>query len=70
MVSLLKRIFIRRVVIEFTPWEYFSEDGEVYFTGMVLSVNGKEIKWSEYNPESAVFDVLTELGYKVEIKTT
>lgn len=68
MVSLLKRIFRRRVVVEFTPWEYHSEDGEVYFTGMIMSVNGKEIGFVGDNPESAVFGALSELGYKVEIK--
>lgn len=68
MVSLLKRIFRRRVFVEFTQWEYYSEDGEVYFTGMIMSVNGKEIGFVGDNIESAVFGVLSELGYKAEIK--
>lgn len=68
MVSLLKKIFRRRVVVEFKPWEYFSEDGEVYITGVTLFVDGKEIGYLGDNPVSAVHSVLSDLGYEVEIK--
>jgi hypothetical protein len=68
MVSLLKKIFIRKVVVEFKPWEYFSEDGRVYINGVLLLVDGKEIGQVGHDPVSTVHSVLTELGYKVEIK--
>ena len=68
MVSLLKRIFRRRVVVEFKPWEYFSEHGEVYVTGVLVIVDGKEIGQYKHDPVSTVYSVLTEMGYEVEIK--
>lgn len=70
MVSLLKRIFRRRVVVEFRPLDFRSETGDVYMTGLVMYVNGKEIGFVGDNIESAVFGVLDELGYEVEIKNT
>lgn len=69
MQSLLKKIFpSKRVVIEFRPWEYFSEDGRVYVTGVSVLVDGKEIGMVGHDPVSAVYSVLTELGYEVETK--
>jgi hypothetical protein len=68
MVSLLKKIFRRKVVVEFKPWEFFSEDGGVYFNGTLLLVDGKEIGHVGHDPVSAVHSVLTELGYSIEIK--
>lgn len=68
MVSLLKKIFRRKVVVEFKPWEYFSEDGEVYINGVLLLVDGEEIGQVGHDPVSAVYSVLEELGYEIEIK--
>lgn len=68
MVSLLKRIFRRKVVVEFKPWEYSSEHGEVYVTGVTLFVDGKEIGQVGHDPVSTIYSVLSELGYEIEIK--
>lgn len=68
MVSLLKKIFRRKVVVKFVPWEYSSEHGEVYVTGVTLFVDEKEIGQVGDDPVSAVYAVLSELGYNIEIK--
>ena len=68
MVSLLKKIFRRKVVVEFKPWEYFSEDGRVYVTGVTVIVDGKELGEYKHDPVSTVYSVLSEMGYDVEIK--
>lgn len=67
MQLLLKKIFpSKKVVVEFKPWEYFSEDGRVYVTGVSVIVDGKEIGQVGHDPVSAVYSVLSELGYEVE----
>lgn len=68
MVSLLKKIFRRRVVVKFQPWEYCSEDGELYLNGVTLFVDGKQIGEVGHDPVSTIHCVLSELGYEVEIK--
>lgn len=68
MVLLLKKIFRRKVVVEFKPWEYFSEDGRVYINGVMLLLDGKEIGQVGHDPVSTVHAVLSEMGYDIEIK--
>jgi hypothetical protein len=58
------------IKIKINHWEHTCADGCCTTYGSDINVNGKQIKLNDYTTENILKEVLTELGFNVEIIET